>query len=247
MILYNIRYIAFLPALQESDSGQYVCEAYSDSGSSKATCALLVVGGTESRRISPHQTPVPPNPNDVPGAPTRPRVVNVTSAGVTLAWDASTYQGKYPLLGYRVSVFTAGWSIEKTHNKDSRSLVTRQNTVREHKTSEVSFSGWVPIHKPMIVPRVYIDLIADHPRIVVVRAFNNIGDSEPSPWSPLLKASEIGENPKVRTERLKPLTGTLVNLTSVTAVPPDALRITWKVCRVSKALIIFIESIVSAV
>ncbi|KAF2367059.1 Fibronectin type III [Trinorchestia longiramus] len=212
-------------ALQESDSAEYVCEASSSSGSSRARCALLVVGGAESHRVSPHQTPHPPTLKDVPGAPTRPRVINVTTAGVTLTWSAPSHEGNRPLIGYRVSCFTAGWPTDKKPDVDSHRALS---ALKFHDVVSAQ-RGWVPIHKPVIEPFIYIELIKAHPRLVVVQAFNALGDSEPSPWSPLLIAADEGPSPRVRTERAKPLSGTLVNLTAVTPLPMDALRITWRV------------------
>ncbi|XP_047739528.1 protein sax-3 isoform X2 [Hyalella azteca] len=212
-------------ALQESDSAEYVCEASSRSGQSRARCALLVVGAPESHRMSPHKTPHPPTVEDVPGAPSRPRVVNVTDAGVTLAWSAPLRVGNRPLIGYRVSVFTAGWPNEKKPDSDNHRVLS---ALKFHDVTN-SRRGWVPIHKPVIEPYIYIELIRDHPRLVVVQAFNALGDSEPSAWSPLLSAAHQDLSPSVRTERASPLAGTLVNLTAVTPLPNDALRITWRV------------------
>ena len=160
----------------------------------------------------------------MPGAPTRPRVVNVTDTGVTLVWEAPSHPGNRPLMGYRVSVFTAGWSGEKSESDNRRSMAGHHQS-----GSSRSRNGWIPIHKPIIDPKFYIELIKNHPRLVVVRAFNTLGDSEPSPWSPLLTSPSISDGSNVRTERAGPLIGTLVNLTSVAALPPDALRITWRV------------------
>ena len=206
--------------MKEEDSGQYTCEATSSSGVSRAFCALLVVSSSSKHRVAPHQTPPPPSPDDIPGPPSRPRVINITREGATLVWDVPEKEGNSALIGYRVSVFTAGWSAQsngESHRTALRDIIPGAETL----------NGWVPIHKPVIEPMIFIELLEGFPRIVVVRSFNSLGDSEPSPWSPLLK--KPSENQAVRNEKPKSLKGTVVNLTFVTALSHDALRITWKV------------------
>lgn len=192
--------------LEKGDSGSYTCVASSRIGKATWTGFLKV------------ETPTNPNinffraaePTMLPGAPSRPHVVNQTENSVTISWSRNNKIGSSSLIGYQVEIF--GREIDVT---PSWTIVGRRiqgTTFTQHLLRE------------------------DIPYTFLVRAENAHGVSPPSQLSePIFVGTDSGQNwgnPEVTVlseARANFLSGNVVRLTEAISMTPTSAKLLWEI------------------
>ncbi|CAL4130164.1 unnamed protein product, partial [Meganyctiphanes norvegica] len=197
-----------IDSLHETDSGRYTCIAQSWSGSTSASSSLLVVGGDDPQAArSFHRAP---DAQDLPRAPSRPRVTALTNASVTLMWESPASQGAAPLLDYTLESFTPP-------NEGNRSP-----------------AAWRIVARGVPRPRYTAPLEAgDRPQVFVVRARNSLGMGPPSAWSQVVMVTggATGGIMMTHAEPESPLDDQhpLLNFTALSTLSSSSIKVVWEV------------------
>lgn len=192
--------------LEKSDAGTYTCVASSRIG--KATWSgTLKVDNPTNPNIHFFRAP---EASMLPGAPSRPHVINQTESSITIAWSRNNKIGSSSLIGYQIEIFgkepetTPGWTII------GRKI--QGTTFTQH----------------LLSPGVAYSFL--------VRAENAHGLSPPSQLSePIFVGSEISQSwssPEVTVlseARASLLSGNVVKLTEAISMSSTSVKLLWKV------------------
>lgn len=95
--------------LRHTDTGQYVCRAASETGTSASMPALLTVDSPSSTAVVFHRSP---QPATFPGPPGRPSVTDVTNTSARVAWRPNGNNGASAIVGYSVEWFSHDFASE---------------------------------------------------------------------------------------------------------------------------------------
>lgn len=185
---------------KDIDQGLYTCVASSRSGKSTWSGYLRL------------ETPTNPNikffrapePEKIPGPPSKPEVVNVTDDSITITWMPGTKTGAADIVGYSVEIFSNNMS-----------------------------KGWIPVASK-IPETIYMqrDLTRGATYIFVVRAENRYGISPPSSMSePVITGKPIiYDEDLILTEAQAILsTGDVVELLEANATDSSSVRLVWEI------------------
>ncbi|XP_030060090.1 roundabout homolog 2 isoform X3 [Microcaecilia unicolor] len=190
-----------IKVLQASDSGTYTCVATSSSGETSWS-AVLEVTESSGAIISKNY-----DLNDLPGAPSKPQVTDVTKNSVTLSWKPGT-PGSLPVNAYLIEAF-------------SQSVSNSWQTVANHvKTTLYTVRGLRP-------NTIYL---------FMVRAINSEGLSDPSPMSDPVRTQDISPPAQGVDHRQvqKELGDVIVRLHNPVVLTPTSIQVTWTVDRQSQ-------------
>lgn len=185
---------------KDTDQGLYTCVASSRSGKSTWSGYLRLEAPTNPN-IKFFRSP---EPEKIPGPPSKPEVVNVTDDSITITWMPSTKTGASDIVGYSVEVFSNNMS-----------------------------KGWIPIASK-IPDTIYTqrDLTRGATYIFVVRAENMFGISPPSSMSdPVITGKPIiYDEDLILTEAQAILsTGDVVELLEANATDSSSVRLVWEI------------------
>lgn len=182
------------------DQGLYTCVASSRSGKSTWSGYLRLELPTNPN-IKFFRAPVL---NDIPSAPSKPQIINVTDDSVTINWTPSTKAGGSNLIGYSVEIFS--------------------NNITK---------GWVPVaYKVEETVYTQRDLIRGATYVFIVRAENGHGISPPSQMSdPIVTGKPmIFDEDILLTEAQAILSSTeIVELREANASSSSSVRLVWEI------------------
>uniref|UniRef100_A0A670Y509 Roundabout guidance receptor 2 n=1 Tax=Pseudonaja textilis TaxID=8673 RepID=A0A670Y509_PSETE len=187
--------------LRISDMGTYTCVATSSSGETSWSAVLDVTefgGAAVSKNY---------DLNDLPGAPSKPQVTDVTKNSVTLSWQPGT-PGNLP---------TSAYIIEAFSQLVSNSWQTVANHVRT-------------------IPYTVRGLRPNTIYLFMVRAINSQGLSDPSTMSDPVRTQDISPPAQGVDHRQvqKELGDVIVRLHNPVVLTPTTIQVTWTVDRQSQ-------------
>jgi roundabout axon guidance receptor 2 len=88
--------------LRRTDSGMYICQASSETGTTSSEVAFLTVDSPSTNAVVFHRSP---QPSAFPNPPGRPTVSDVTNTTARLTWKPHANTGASPIVGYAVEYF----------------------------------------------------------------------------------------------------------------------------------------------
>ncbi|XP_039769411.1 LOW QUALITY PROTEIN: roundabout homolog 3 [Ornithorhynchus anatinus] len=191
--------------LQEADSGLYGCVATSSTGEASWSGLLQVQG--ELPALSSGADP----PRSPPGAPTQPRVTDITQTSATLAWQPSADIGAPDASTYVIEAF-------------SPAAGSTWRTVAEGVQQETHTVG---------------GLQPDTIYLFLVRAASEQGLSEPSPVSEAIRTREadaLGPGEDRWRQGQRELSEVALRLQKTEVLGPTTLQVSWTVERPSPAV-----------
>lgn len=185
---------------KDTDQGLYTCVASSRSGKSTWSGYLRLEAPTNPN-IKFFRAP---EPEKIPGPPSKPEVVNVTDDSIAITWMASAKTGAADIVGYSVEIFSNNMS-----------------------------KGWIPVASK-IPDTIYMqrDLTRGATYIFVVRAENMFGISAPSSMSDPVTTGKpiIYDEDLILTEAQAILsTGDVVELLEANATDSASVRLVWEI------------------
>ncbi|BES96070.1 Roundabout, axon guidance receptor, homolog [Nesidiocoris tenuis] len=200
--------------LIKDDSGEYTCVASSRSG--KATwSANLRLESPTNPNIAFYRAP---EASTLPGAPSRPSLVNRTHNSVTISWARNNKIGSSSLIGYQIEVFA------RAQPGDTSS-------------PQQSTPGWATVARRVPGPTYTVNnLRPGSTYVFLVRAENSHGLSPPSPRSeqvtltpPRDSGLDPDDDPDTKEARAALLSGHVVELAHIQPLSSTSMKIVWKI------------------
>lgn len=224
----NVRYTIDSGTLQlhdlrRADSGIYTCRVYNEDGEDRWSASLTVAEHTNPDAVFLRMA----EPSTFPSAPGRPQPLNFSDTSIFLEWEMPKHTGASAIIGYRLHYFSFG--SEKKDDETPRWISVAGGT-GDVAAGPAQIRGTRYLAQRLTPATSYV---------FVVRAENQHGVSEPSPYSTVIRTKNLGlgggsVDPRdadfdLELARTRLTSGQLVQLREVLALNATAVKLSWKI------------------